>query len=1120
MSMLPAERPVPMLRKAMHALAAVAAVAICGHATAQLTVNPQTDLQQLARTITGPGVSISNPQINCHGQGFGQFQYAGSVLGIDEGILLTTGTINNALGPNNVENKTFVQNFPGSAILNQVSGKTTYDACMFQFDVIPGGDNLRFDFVFGSEEYNEYVGSQYNDVFGFFISGPGITGDPGIGSDKNIALVPGTNQAVTINNVNNGSNASRYFDNAGGQYLQYDGITRGLSAQATVQPCQSYHLKLIVADASDKKYDSGVFIAKVKSNPVTMQLITANGADSLIEGCNNGVVRFTRQSVTNQPLALQYFLQGTATNGADYEAIGDPSPSAPKTITIPANHAYVDQPITTIADGTPEGLETILFILGNPFCPDTGSDTLVVKLADEMHAAAAPASSMICSGGQVQLTASGGTQYSWAPSLGLSSATSSSPLAHPVTTTQYTVTVSRGDCSTQQQVEVKVSAMQATAAITRPLCSGASNGALGLAVSGGIPPYTYQWSGPNGLSATTKDLSFIPAGTYSVTITDAACSKTFSFQVGQPAPLSVSLTPSLLVFGQNISCAGGHDGSIASTTTGGTGPYTVAWTGPGGFTSILPDIGNLGEGTYTVTVTDAKGCTATTGTTLLASAPMAAAITGSSNVACANDGSGSASVAVSGGMPTYSYAWNTTPVQTTATATGLAPGTYQVTATDQYGCRAVQSVSITGPLMALATQLASLTPVSCAGAGGGQATISVSGGTPAYTVAWNTVPAQAGYTATGLAGGTYTATVTDANGCQTARQVAIAEPASPLTLAATAQQHIACAGQSTGSATVAAAGGTAPYAYTWNTAPAHNGASITGLAAGTYTVTATDAKGCSAELQRGDHRTFGRAYRIHQRQHERALRRRQHRQCHRIGLRRHRAVHLSVEHHATARHCHGQRPGRRQLASKCMGRPPMPGLGNGGNIPAFTLVGHRSSNPGTMPWRTERRRGSLHIRRCPTLPLGLERPQRICRIHRRHQRPGRRRLLRHHHRCKRMHGHTQLQCEPARSLPGGRNPQHVRQQQRELPGEHGRVHQSFGERSGSSLCVCLVRPRRLHLRTKGPLGTLGRHLSSHHHRCERMQHEPGRLPAGPGTPCSPIDGSRPWRLRRFMQWRG
>lgn len=848
MNQLPADLRVTMHRKAVHALAAVAALAICGQAAAQLTVNPQTDLQQLARTITGPGVSISNPQINCHGQGFGQFQYAGSVLGIDEGILLTTGTINNAQGPNNVENKTFAQNFPGSTILNQVSGKTTYDACMFQFDVIPGGDNLRFDFVFGSEEYNEYVGSQYNDVFGFFISGPGITGDPGIGSDKNIALVPGTNQAVTINNVNNGSNASRYFDNAGGQHLQYDGITRGLSAQASVQPCQSYHLKLIVADASDKKYDSGVFIAKVKSNPVTMQLITANGADSLIEGCNNGVVRFTRQSVTNQPLVLQYFLLGTATNGVDYEAIGDPSPSAPKTITIPANLAYVDQPITTIADGMPEGLETILFILGNPFCPDTGSDTLVVKLADEMHAAASPASSMICSGGQVQLTASGGTQYSWAPGLGLSSASSSSPMAYPATTTTYSVTVSRGGCNTQKQVEVKVSTMQASTTITRPLCNGASNGALGLSVSGGIPPYSYQWTGPNGFSATTKDLSFIPAGTYTVIITDAACSKTFSFQVGQPAPLSVSLTPSLLVFGQNISCAGGHDGSIASTTTGGTGPYSAAWAGPGGFTSTLPDIGGLGEGAYSLTMTDANGCTATAGTTLLASAPMASAITQTTHVACANDGTGSATVAVTGGMPVYNYAWNTTPVQATATATGLAPGTYQVTASDQYGCSTVQTVTISGPLQPLATQLTSLTHVSCHGASGGQAAISISGGTPAYAISWNTMPPQLGYSATGLAGGTYTATVTDANGCQTTRQVAVNEPAAPLIVAATAQQNVTCAGQSTGSATVAAAGGTAPYAYTWNTTPAHNGASITGLAADTYTVTATDGRGCSAGL--------------------------------------------------------------------------------------------------------------------------------------------------------------------------------------------------------------------------------------------------------------------------------
>ncbi|MBS1941555.1 MAG: choice-of-anchor L domain-containing protein, partial [Bacteroidetes bacterium] len=360
---------------AVRALTALLLVPFMGHmAFAQLTVSPQTDLEQLARTITGPGVSISNPQVTCHADGFGEFTYTGSLLGIDQGVLLTSGTITNAIGPNNVANKTFQQQTGGDPLLDMVTGRTTKDACKFEFDIIPAGDSLRFDFVFGSEEYNEWVGSQYNDVFGFFISGPGITGDPGAGNQHNIALIPGTGQAVTINNVNNGSNQAYYFDNAGGPFVQYDGFTTGLTAMSAVQPCQTYHLKLVVADASDRKYDSGVFIAKVKSNPVTMQLITQSGADSLIEGCNNGKVRFTRQAVTSQPMTLHYFLQGTAVNGTDYTAIAPTNPGTAKTITIPANQAYVDRPITTLIDAVPEPLETLLFILGNPNCPNSFTD--------------------------------------------------------------------------------------------------------------------------------------------------------------------------------------------------------------------------------------------------------------------------------------------------------------------------------------------------------------------------------------------------------------------------------------------------------------------------------------------------------------------------------------------------------------------------------------------------------------------------------------------------------------------------------------------------------------------------------------------------------------------------
>ena len=401
---------------------------------------------------------------------YGEFQYAGSLLGIDEGILLTSGKIANAVGPNNAENTTFDQGYGGNSILDIVTGRTTKDACKFEFYVIPAGDSLRFDFVFGSEEYNEWVGSQYNDVFGFFISGPGITGDAGIGIDKNIALIPGTSQAVTINNVNNGSNASYFHDNAGGQHIQYDGVTTGLSAFSTVQPCATYHLKLIVADASDRKFDSGVFIAKVKSNPITMQLVTQSGADSLIEGCNSGSVRFMRQQATSQPLTLEYYLQGSATNGTDYAAIGAVDPNTPKSITIPANQSYVDQPIDPIVDGIPEGLETLLFILGNPYCPSVYADSLEVPLVDSLNASVQPTISTICLNGQVQLLATGGTQYTWTPANGLSATNIANPIAQPNSTQQYSVTVQDGGCSQTLQCTVKVSDMTITANTTRPLC--------------------------------------------------------------------------------------------------------------------------------------------------------------------------------------------------------------------------------------------------------------------------------------------------------------------------------------------------------------------------------------------------------------------------------------------------------------------------------------------------------------------------------------------------------------------------------------------------------------------------------------------------------------------------
>lgn len=815
-------------------------------AVAQLSVAPQNNLQTLASTITGPGVVISNPVINCHAQGYGTFGYSGSILGLDAGVLLTSGKIADAVGPNNMENKSFEQGTNGNSLLNVVTGRSTRDACLFEFDIIPSGDSLRFNFVLGSEEYNEWVGSQYNDVFGFFISGPGITGDPGIGNDHNIAVIPGTNQPVTINNVNNGSNSSFYYDNAGGQHIQYDGLTRGLFAESAVQPCQTYHLKLVVADASDWKFDSGVFIERIRSNQVTMTSHTLNGTSDMVEGCNPGWVTFTRPSAQPTPLNLTYYLQGTAINGTDYSAIGNVNPGVPKTVTIPANQISVNVNVNPIADGLSEPTENLLFILGNPLCPAMNLDSLVFNINDSLIATLSPDVVQICRGDSIQLLVNGGASYAWSPSATLSSATSAHPWAKPTTTTNYTVVVTDGSCSRTISRQVRVSDIQLSAVITKPLCESQANGAINLTVTGGIAPYSINWTGPNGFASTTEDLVNRPAGTYTVTVTDAVgCIRTQGFNVGSPAVLTGSLTPSIQPFGENIACNGGNTGTLSLALSGGTAPYSISWTGPNGFSSTSQNIGSLRAGGYNASVSDANGCTFNAAFNMTEPSAITPVISGVAHVSCFGTNIGEATVEVTGGLLPYSYSWNSNPGQSGATATGLAPGSHTVTVTDGYNCSATAVATITGPAATLATTLGATTNATCFGGSNGTATVGASGGTAPYTFGWNTTPAQNTATATGLPAGTWTCTVIDGNGCTTTRNVTITQPAAALTSSLSAQTNVQCFGNSTGSATISANGGTAPYSYGWNTIPVQTGSTANNLTAGTWTCSITDARGCT-----------------------------------------------------------------------------------------------------------------------------------------------------------------------------------------------------------------------------------------------------------------------------------
>ncbi|MEO8763554.1 MAG: choice-of-anchor L domain-containing protein [Ginsengibacter sp.] len=245
------------------------------------TVNP---LSQIIQSLVGPGVTISNIQTNLPATSdiYGSFSCASSVIGIDRGLILTSGSIANAKGPNSSEGAGRDNGLPGNTLLNGITSSTGFDAAVVSFNITPTGKTLTFNYVFASEEYNDYVNSEFNDVFGFFISGPGITGT------QNIALLPGTTIPVAINNVNKGqlgetASNPQYFINNDDRTLptipqppdpnryatlEYDGLTVRLSVNITVIPGQTYTLTLGIQDVGDGILDSGVFIegGSIQSN--------------------------------------------------------------------------------------------------------------------------------------------------------------------------------------------------------------------------------------------------------------------------------------------------------------------------------------------------------------------------------------------------------------------------------------------------------------------------------------------------------------------------------------------------------------------------------------------------------------------------------------------------------------------------------------------------------------------------------------------------------------------------------------------------------------------------------------------------------------------------------------
>jgi len=365
--------------------------------------------------------------------------------------------------------------------------------------------------------------------------------------------------------------------------------------------------------------------------------------------------------------------------------------------------------------------------------------------------------------------------------------------------------------------------LTATDATSLGICDGTAS----VSVIGGVAPYSYLWS-PGG--ETDSALVGLCAGAYFVVVTDAkGCSASGSVVVSAPeCDLVVALLP------MNPVCGGQASGAVSSLVSGGTTPYTYLWL-PGGQDSDAI-VGQF-AGTYAVVVTDALGCVITASVELTEPDPLEINVV-STGVSGPGASDGTASVAVIGGTPAYTYLWNTGA--TTSSIDGLAPGVYSVVVTDAVGCSAMGMVQVADDGCSLEVVILSQ-PISCNGLSDGQLTALPVGGTAPFTYAWN--DGQVTAAAIGLGAATYSVVVTDAVGCSAVAMASLTDPTElALNLSGTGP---GCAGAGDGNIDLSVSGGTSPYTYLWS-----NGATtedLSGLTSGTYAVQVTDGAGCIAE---------------------------------------------------------------------------------------------------------------------------------------------------------------------------------------------------------------------------------------------------------------------------------
>lgn len=676
-------------------ITAVLVGAISQQAIGQMVIdNSFTPTQLVEDVLLGEGVVVSNITYTGDPMQIGYFDATNANFPIPEGIVMASGDVNDIPAPGGTFASTVV-GVGGDADLDVVSNAGTNDAVVLEFDFVPTGDSIQFDYIFGSEEYPEFVNGGFNDVFVFIISGPGFAG-PFANGGENIALIPGTVTPVTIDNVNDGLNSQYYIDNAGGgaDGIVYDGYTVTLTALAEVQCGEEYHLKFAIADAGDSSYDSGVFLEarSFNSNAIEVNITTLSGDSAIVEGCTSAVIDF-RRPTADTLLLVDVYTSGNAIDGVDYSGL-------PAVISFAPGDSVVTVTVEALEDGNFEPVRDTLIITvySLNLCGDTVVSTGTIFIQEDYNLTIATEDvEVFCPTDSVMLIAyagGGNPDYTYTWSNGASGDTIWVPVG---TTTSYTVDAVDLCAATSptQTVNVTVNIPDdPEVSISGPTSFDCVPETVLLTASGslGTTPYTYLWS--NGTGGPSNSVSLTTDTTFYVNILDGCgvMSVADTIHITQnPVPVPEVQT-SLDV---TLDCPG-DIASLTAIAYGGNAPYNYVWSN-GAITSTI-DVVPTVTTDYIVTITDAcfSGSVQDTITVTVEPYTTPSVLVTDTTVICPGDLVNLTSV-LQGGNDPFSYSWSDGSSGSSNSISPMSSVDLTLTVTDDCGNDAADVATVTVP---------------------------------------------------------------------------------------------------------------------------------------------------------------------------------------------------------------------------------------------------------------------------------------------------------------------------------------------------------------------------------------------------------------------------------------